>query len=198
MSPVRPQTSRSRTIQGSSGRAAGAHRPCLPAAQEGQTKSLPGTAGGGLELFQGCRPTLLFALLILPASVCLNTAHAEIEVAAPQTQSKTVTQLPLGEINPCLSADNTGMPAMLTIPPGLFNMGSPDTEKGRAADEGPQHPVTIPRPFALSRCEITVGQFRQFIQESEYKTTVETEDKGCYLYDPDIKDFKQKPIKFSP
>jgi len=41
------------------------------------------------------------------------------------------------------------------------------------------HPVKIPRPFALSRCEITVGQFKQFIQDTAYQTTAETNDQGC-------------------
>jgi len=35
---------------------------------------------------------------------------------------------------------------MVPIPGGTFVMGSPQSEKGRGADEGPQHPVTI-RPF---------------------------------------------------
>ena len=35
------------------------------------------------------------------------------------------------------------------IPPGTFVMGSPDSEAGRASDEGPQQPVTISRGFWL-------------------------------------------------
>ena len=35
------------------------------------------------------------------------------------------------------------------IPPGTFLMGSPDSENGRHADEGPQQPVTISRGFWL-------------------------------------------------
>jgi len=38
------------------------HRPCLPAAQDGQTKSLPGPVGGSLNMRWGCR---LFFLLLL-------------------------------------------------------------------------------------------------------------------------------------
>ncbi|MFM7867621.1 MAG: formylglycine-generating enzyme family protein, partial [Planctomycetaceae bacterium] len=35
------------------------------------------------------------------------------------------------------------------IPPGTFLMGSPDSENGRASDEGPQQPVTVSHGFWL-------------------------------------------------
>ena len=48
------------------------------------------------------------------------------------------------------------------IPTGKFKMGTPDDEKGRNDDEGPQHDVTITKPFYLGAYHVTVGQFRQF------------------------------------
>src|SRR5438552_15725675 len=39
------------------------------------------------------------------------------------------------------------------IPGGEFLMGSPASEPGRAAEEGPQHPVKI-RPFWMGKCEV--------------------------------------------
>jgi formylglycine-generating enzyme required for sulfatase activity len=42
---------------------------------------------------------------------------------------------------------------MLPIPGGEFVMGSPESEPGRADDEGPQHRVKID-PFWMSKCEI--------------------------------------------
>ena len=48
------------------------------------------------------------------------------------------------------------------IPAGEFLMGSPDTEKHRSQDEGPQHRVQITKPFYLARHEVTVGQFKAF------------------------------------
>src|SRR5262245_56931892 len=39
---------------------------------------------------------------------------------------------------------------MLPIPGGVFLMGSPDSESGRNADEGPQHPVKV-RPFWIGK-----------------------------------------------
>ncbi len=85
-------------------------------------------------------------------------------------------------------------PTMVIIPPGQFLMGSdsnadPDTQ----SDETPQHWVTIPKPFAISRCEITVGQFRQFVQETRYQTTAETGGRGCYGWDAAQKQDIQQP-----
>ena len=43
---------------------------------------------------------------------------------------------------------------LVPIPGGKFLMGSPDTEKHRKDDEGPQHEVEI-APFWMGKCEIT-------------------------------------------
>ena len=44
------------------------------------------------------------------------------------------------------------------IPGGTFTMGSPDSEKERRADEGPQHTIDL-APFWMSKCEITWDQY---------------------------------------
>ena len=41
------------------------------------------------------------------------------------------------------------------IPAGEFDMGSPETEKDRAADEGPVHKVKISKSFYMSKYEVT-------------------------------------------
>ena len=38
-------------------------------------------------------------------------------------------------------------------------MGSPATEKGRYANEGPQHSVTIAKPFAVSKFDVTFADW---------------------------------------
>jgi formylglycine-generating enzyme required for sulfatase activity len=62
-------------------------------------------------------------------------------------------------------------PAMVVIKPGHFLMGSDDSDPDQQFYETPKHPVTIPRPFAVSRCEITVGQFRRFVAETKHQTS---------------------------
>jgi formylglycine-generating enzyme required for sulfatase activity len=47
---------------------------------------------------------------------------------------------------------------MIALPGGTFLMGSPADEKGRKADEGPQHPVTV-KPFWMGKCEVTWDEF---------------------------------------
>ena len=46
-------------------------------------------------------------------------------------------------------------------------MGSPDSEKQRDDDEGPVHRVRI-AAFALSKTEITRGQFAEFVKQAKY------------------------------
>jgi formylglycine-generating enzyme required for sulfatase activity len=50
-------------------------------------------------------------------------------------------------------------PEMIVIPPGEFVMGSPESEKDRYDNEGPQHRVTIPRRFAVSKFDVTFADW---------------------------------------
>lgn len=45
------------------------------------------------------------------------------------------------------------------IPTGQFVMGSPPDEAGRHGDEGPQHEVTISKPFYFGQYEVTQKQW---------------------------------------
>ena len=71
---------------------------------------------------------------------------------------------------------------LVRIEAGKFTMGSPDTEKDRSKDEGPQHQVTISRPFYIGATEVTRGQFAAFVADSGYKTTAEKEG-WAYAFD---------------
>jgi formylglycine-generating enzyme required for sulfatase activity len=64
-------------------------------------------------------------------------------------------------------------PEMVVLPLGSFRMGSPDRERDRRANEGPQFEVRFARAFAMARNEVTVGQFRQFVQATGYQTDAE-------------------------
>ena len=50
---------------------------------------------------------------------------------------------------------------LVLIPAGKFTMGSPDSEANRSADEGPQHEVTISKPFYMGVHEVTQEQYQQ-------------------------------------
>ncbi len=49
---------------------------------------------------------------------------------------------------------------MVRIPAGTFRMGSPESERGRNDDEGPQREVAIGHDFYLGKYEVTQAQWR--------------------------------------
>jgi formylglycine-generating enzyme required for sulfatase activity len=53
-------------------------------------------------------------------------------------------------------------PEMVVIPPARFLMGSPAGEKGRFANEGPQHEVVLPHAIAISKYPVTMGDLRRW------------------------------------
>jgi formylglycine-generating enzyme required for sulfatase activity len=59
-------------------------------------------------------------------------------------------------------------PEMVVVPAGAFTMGSPENEKDRRGNEGPQHTVTIGRPFAVGKFHVTRDQFAAFVNETGY------------------------------
>lgn len=85
------------------------------------------------------------------------------------------------------------------IPAGEFLMGSdespdsyarafPQYERKRfeeLGDEAPVHKVRITKAFYLGRHEVTVGQFRKFLDESGYKPESERDGTGGYGFNPD-------------
>jgi formylglycine-generating enzyme required for sulfatase activity len=64
-------------------------------------------------------------------------------------------------------------PEMVVVPAGRYLMGSPAGEFGRDADEGPQREVTIARPLAVGRFEVTFDQWEACLK-----------DGGCNGYRP--------------
>ena len=67
--------------------------------------------------------------------------------------------------------------SFVLVPPGAFRMGSPADEPGRKEDET-AHAVTLTQPFYLGKTEVTVGQFRQFINATGYVTDGERNGGG--------------------
>jgi hypothetical protein len=50
-------------------------------------------------------------------------------------------------------------PELVLVPAGSFMMGSPVSEAGRDVSEGPQRKVTIVKPFAVGKFEVTFAQW---------------------------------------
>jgi formylglycine-generating enzyme required for sulfatase activity len=90
--------------------------------------------------------------------------------AGPAAQPRTQPQTTLKPME--TFADCAGCPQMVALPPGQFMMGSSqaDIDNGLArANEGPQHKVVIPQPFAVGRFEVTRDQFEAFVDATGYK-----------------------------
>ncbi len=64
-------------------------------------------------------------------------------------------------------------PRMVVLPIGQFLMGSPDDEHGRLDTESPQHEVEIDAGIAIARTEVSVAEFREFINATGYRTDAE-------------------------
>ncbi|MDA1054527.1 MAG: SUMF1/EgtB/PvdO family nonheme iron enzyme [Planctomycetota bacterium] len=111
----------------------------------------------------------------------------------------TVTRSP--RANP-LRSTSTGMEFVL-VKAGSFEMGSDETKAQLEAagfvvpydisDESPKHTVRITKPFVLGAKEVTVGQFRQFANATNYVTEAERDGKGGYGYNAATTFSEQKP-----
>lgn len=124
------------------------------------------------------RPTLLAPIFLAALAPAVTTA---IEPTAE----------PERRIN------SLGM-VFVRIPAGSFLMGSaepaaalardyPSLERRRfdlLADEAPVHKVRIRRSFYLGQHEVTVGQFRRFVESSGYQPESEADGTGGYGYNP--------------
>jgi formylglycine-generating enzyme required for sulfatase activity len=64
---------------------------------------------------------------------------------------------------------------MVAVPGGTFTMGSPESEKGRNPDEGPQHQVKV-QPFWIGKCEVTWDEF-----DAWWKSEAEVDSKNKKL-----------------
>ena len=58
---------------------------------------------------------------------------------------------------------------LVKIPAGTFMMGSPAGEKDRFSDEGPQHKVTLTKPFYMGVYEVTQEQYEAITGKNPWK-----------------------------
>lgn len=80
----------------------------------------------------------------------------------PSAHSPKVAHSPGQTFRDTLSDGALG-PEMVVIPAGQFLMGSPENEKGRDFTEGPQVAITIPKPFAVGKYELTWGEWEKCV-----------------------------------
>lgn len=109
-----------------------------------------------------------------PAKPAINTA---VQAEAPDFSARPLTSEAESRLSPGSEfRECPTCPLMVVLPPGEFSMGSAQTEIAarRANDnEGPAHPVTISRPFAVGKFEVTFSEWDACVA-----------DGGCRGYRP--------------
>jgi formylglycine-generating enzyme required for sulfatase activity len=108
-----------------------------------------------------------------------SETQIELRGGAPRTvRAKLKKRIPrAGEV----LRDCDQCPALVVIPAGEFTMGSPANEDGRYRNEGPTHKVHFVEPFAIGRHEVTVDEFRAFVDAAGYRTEAEQRE-GCNVW----------------
>ena len=86
----------------------------------------------------------------LGGTLALLARHAHAE-----EKTRAETNLKPGRV----FRDCDECPQMVVLPAGTFTMGSPAREPGHLDTEGPRHRVTIARPFAVGRYEVTFAEW---------------------------------------
>lgn len=114
-----------------------------------------------------------------------------------QLTANVKTVQPSGELKPGVIFKDTlqtGLkgPHLVVVPAGEFLMGSPEDEPGRYPRESPQHRVRFNKPFSLGLTEVTVAQFRKFVDATGYRTLAEREG-GSHIREPNSGIWKVLP-----
>ena len=99
--------------------------------------------------------TLGFAMIAIVAGWCALAAGGTELSTKPATQPSTQ---PAKEL--VFDLGNKVTMKLALIPAGKFTMGSPAGEKDRFKEEGPQHEVTISKPFYMGVYTVTQAQWQ--------------------------------------
>lgn len=140
--PLPPERSLSGADCGSSGNAG-----------RGASSPFQGCDAGSFGVFR-CRACGQHQLCLTPqeqaTQLCFACSRKEEEAAGGKRLCKSL---------PGTYTNSLGMDFVL-VPPGVFLMGSPDSDEDAREDERPQHLVTISQPLYLGRYPVTQAQWQ--------------------------------------
>ena len=117
-------------------------------------------------------------------AVRLRAAKVAAEQAAEQAAGRLRRLREPGTV----FRDCAECPEMVTVPAGIFTMGSPAHEAGRDQREGPQHLVRIAEPLAVGKYEVTREEFARFVWD-----TGRSMEDSCWLV-PDFRQTDRHPV----
>jgi formylglycine-generating enzyme required for sulfatase activity len=114
------------------------------------------------------------------------TASASTEPSTPEIRksfSETATIPGRVPLKPTYAfRDCASCPEMVVIPAASFMMGSPDNESDREVNEGPQRLVTINRPFAVGKFEVTFAEWDACVADGSCQSNPKPRDEGWGKY----------------
>lgn len=114
----------------------------------------------------------------------LSQSSSAVAVVIPNTLPVIASSGTAPSISP--ATPSTDLPQMLELPTGSFTMGCTagwdDQLGGCRENEYPAHTVQV-QAFAMARHEITVQQFKYFVDATQYVTTAEFQQQGCAIQD---------------
>ena len=105
------------------------------------------------------------AAVLVMALLLVQQSDGQVNIKLPQVEPvkhQAYTETIKG-IDRESKAEMTASFDMVPIPGGVYLMGSPDSEPGRTAQEGPQHPVRI-RPFYMAQDRGDLGRVRRLVE----------------------------------
>jgi formylglycine-generating enzyme required for sulfatase activity len=123
------------------------------------------------------RLTFLAAIFI-PMAIVYSTSHWGQWWAAVSAIVSDTTKTPASDSLQDSLPDGTLGPHMVVIPAGSFMMGSPDGEMYRQSGEGPQHLVSIAKPFAVGQFEVTFNDWQACVEGGGCKSNRDPSDQG--------------------
>src|SRR5262245_50160624 len=85
---------------------------------------------------------------------------------------------------------------LVRIEPGEFLMGVPVDKKMPFSDQTPERRVRISRAYYLGKCEVTVGQFRKFVEQTKHVTNDEKERRSTSWRKPGFPQTDLHPVVF--
>jgi len=134
---------------------------------------------------------LFFAIMFAIFIVSNVNAQNPINKPVPQSPAHT-TNMQIVKPNAEVKPNPAIKPSIewADIPAGTYTMGSPMSEINRSDDET-QHKVTL-SAFKISKYEVTVGQFKAFVDATGYLTDA---DKGIGMAKGSVITEDQQPTK---